>query len=177
MRGFGRLGLCAGLSLLSTSSSWPVRVLAAEQARVRTSLEREGEREALRRAVAGAARRLERPGCQRIFRDFTDASGRSLQEGLDATGQSGASFLHDWVFFADGREEPRCAQRWVLAFTQPGSRAVWICGRRFSREQWQAPGHAEVVLIHETLHVLGLGEDPPTSAEISRQVHARCGGG
>ena len=90
-------------------------------------------------------------------------------------GQDGASFLRDWVFFADGGREVRCADPRVLAFTQPGSRAVWVCGRRFSREQSSDPEYAEVVLIHETLHTLGLGEGPPASKEISRQVAARCG--
>jgi hypothetical protein len=34
----------------------------------------------------------------------------------------------------------------------------------------------ELVLIHELLHSLGLGENPPSSAEITRQVTKRCGG-
>jgi len=34
---------------------------------------------------------------------------------------------------------------------------------------------AEAVIIHETLHSLGLGENPPTSDEITRRVFSRCG--
>jgi len=30
-------------------------------------------------------------------------------------------------------------------------------------------------MIHEALHTLGLGENPPTSAEITERVLARCG--
>jgi hypothetical protein len=33
---------------------------------------------------------------------------------------------------------------------------------------------AEAILIHEILHTLGLGENPPSSAEITRQVWRRC---
>jgi hypothetical protein len=173
MRGLKRPGVCLGIAL-ATLQPWPARARATET-RLRTTLEREGERKALRRALTGALRRLERPRCQQIFRDFKDSTGQTLQQGLDAVGQNGASFLQDWVFFADGRQERRCADTRVLAVTQPGSRSVWICGLRFSREQWRDPEHAEVVLIHETLHVLGLGEDPPSSEAISRQVLARCG--
>jgi hypothetical protein len=30
-------------------------------------------------------------------------------------------------------------------------------------------------VIHETLHTLGLGENPPSSAEIDSAVARRCG--
>ena len=33
----------------------------------------------------------------------------------------------------------------------------------------------EAVIIHETLHSLGLGENPPTSDEITWRVFSRCG--
>jgi hypothetical protein len=32
------------------------------------------------------------------------------------------------------------------------------------------------VILHEMLHTLGLGEDPPTSQEITAQVVAACFG-
>jgi hypothetical protein len=175
MRGLEGLGLCLGMAVVAAASSWPRLARAAETNHLRTALEDEGERRALGRALEGAARRLRRPVCQRIFQDFKDASGRTLQEGLDDVGQSGASFLQEWVFFADGRQVPLCADGRVLAVTQPGSRSVWICGRRFLAEQWRDPGDAEAVLIHEVLHTLGLGENPPSSEAISRQVIARCG--
>jgi hypothetical protein len=31
------------------------------------------------------------------------------------------------------------------------------------------------MIIHEELHSLGLGENPPDSKEITQQVIARCG--
>jgi hypothetical protein len=33
---------------------------------------------------------------------------------------------------------------------------------------------AEVYVIHEMLHTLGLGENPPSSREITRRVNGRC---
>ena len=44
-------------------------------------------------------------------------------------------------------------------------------GNEFCRDD---PTWAEVVVIHEALHTLGLGENPPSSAEISIRVAARC---
>ena len=36
------------------------------------------------------------------------------------------------------------------------------------------PSDAEDLIIHELLHSLGLGENPPTSSQISSQVMRRC---
>jgi hypothetical protein len=173
----GRESWAARLSacVLALGVAMPSTARSAGTPPLRTSLTSDWQRRALRHALAGAARRLERPRCQRLFSDFKDQSGVALQEALDAVGQTGSGFLQGWIYFADGRSQPRCADPRVLAMTQPGSRSVWICGSQFLREYRRAPGEAEVVLIHETLHALGLGEDPPTSAEISRQVVARCG--
>ena len=33
----------------------------------------------------------------------------------------------------------------------------------------------EAILIHEALHSLGLGEDPPSSDYITERIRARCG--
>jgi hypothetical protein len=35
--------------------------------------------------------------------------------------------------------------------------------------------HVEAILIHELLHSLGLGENPPSSDYITSRVRARCG--
>jgi hypothetical protein len=49
-----------------------------------------------------------------------------------------------------------------------------MCGREFRNRNRTA---AEIIIIHEFLHVLGLGENPPTSDEITERVAARCGAG
>jgi hypothetical protein len=124
----------------------------------------------LRRGVEGAHRRLAQPECQRLFTDFVDERGRPLQERLDSLGMTGQQFLQ-FVGFYEGIGHGRCASGNVLAFTQPGSLAVWVCPQ-IARQgsEW-----AELVVLHEMLHSLGLGENPPSSQAITRQVEARCG--
>ena len=63
----------------------------------------------------------------------------------------------------------------MLAWTSPGSRAVHVCWSQFSYWQRANPGYTATIVIHETLHTLGLGEGPPTSGAITAKVIARCG--
>jgi hypothetical protein len=128
---------------------------------------------ALRRAVMGARRRLERPECQRLFAEFTDASGRPLQETLDALEQTGPRYL-GLILFADASQRPHCKAGGSVAFTEPGSRVVYVCGPQLKNTVDQNSAKAEAVVIHEMLHSLGLGENPPTSEEITARVLARC---
>ena len=65
--------------------------------------------------------------------------------------------------------------------TVPGSLPVFVCptgvghnNGRFAGIQVQEPAVAEYMVIHEFLHTLGLGENPPTSFEITAQVRERC---
>jgi hypothetical protein len=128
---------------------------------------------ALHWAVVGAHRRLEQPACQRLFAEFTDASNRTLQENLDALGETGASYL-GLIRFADGTDRPRCKKGDALAFTRPGSHVVYVCGRPFKNLVDRSPTTAQAIVIHEALHTLGLGENPPSSADITATVMARC---
>src|SRR5437867_12873771 len=109
---------------------------------------------AIRLAREGAARRLARPECAQVFGDFTDASGRPLQAQLDAFRLGGPDYL-SLVFFADGLDRGRCEDDRVLATATPGGRVVSIC-RRFNRAYMHDPRWAELILIHEALHTLGL---------------------
>jgi hypothetical protein len=66
--------------------------------------------------------------------------------------------------------------------TRPGSGSVGVCpmvggpfSSRLAEVQLRTPAFAESIVIHEMLHTLGLGENPPTSLEITRQVQLRCG--
>jgi hypothetical protein len=127
---------------------------------------------AIRMAREGAARRLSEPRCAQVFADFTDAEGRTLQEKLDGYGLTGTDYL-SLVYFADGLERGRCDDGGVLATATPGSRLVSVCSR-FARAYRNDPTWGEIVLIHEALHTLGLGENPPSSSEISTRVMARC---
>lgn len=128
---------------------------------------------AVRRAALGARQRLGQPGCQRVFSEFTDATGRTLQERLDVLGQTAASYL-GLILFADGKRLQACGDPIIFAVTEPGSRVVHICGRQFAVAHDQDATRTEAFLIHEELHSLGLRENPPSSREITARVLARC---
>jgi hypothetical protein len=128
----------------------------------------------VQRSLDRARGRLERPQCQRVFTDFQDASGRPLQDALDRTGRSGAEHLGSLLFY-DGGGQPRCSGR-TLAFTWVGSQIVFVCTQQFVAAARRDPILADAALIHESLHSLGLGENPPTSSEITSRVISRCRG-
>jgi hypothetical protein len=121
-------------------------------------------------ARQGARERLGRPECQAVLADFKDGSGRRLDEVLRATGRTAQEQL-DLLVLESGFGRQAC-NRGVLASTSVHSSEVFICLRPFTllpaREQ-------EAVLIHEMLHSLGLGENPPESVAITEQVLKRCG--
>lgn len=127
------------------------------------------------RALAGARRRLRDEECQRIYTEFEDAEGQPLRAALDRAGTTGEEYL-DRLFFYDGTRMTQCDRRTVLAFTTRGSRVVFVCAAQFSQAARMDPLLAEAALIHESLHSLGLGENPPTSLAITRVVMARCAG-
>jgi len=124
------------------------------------------------RAAHLAARRLQEPDCQRLLDDFTDREGRPLRERLGA--MTPAAYLVGLVL-REGeipRGSGRCASPGAAAFTVDGA-AVFVCGTSFARLGRGARANA---LIHEMLHTLGLRENPPSSAEITRRVTEHCGG-
>ena len=127
---------------------------------------------ALAEAGRAAAARLAEPGCARIFSEFRDASGVTLQQRLDALGRSGSAQLQA-VYFYDGANRRGCQGNGTLAVTEPGSVVVHVCPQ-FVLRQRQDPDQAPIALIHELLHTLGLGENPPSSEAITRHVRARC---
>ena len=128
----------------------------------------------VRKAVMGAGRRLANPRCAQVLSEFTDAENRKLQTNLDAAGLSASGYLAR-LEFHDGGDRRPCATSGVAAFTTPGSLAVWICTRQFAIAHYTYPDLAEFLIIHEALHSLGLGENPPSSEQITRRVAARCG--
>jgi lysine-specific metallo-endopeptidase family protein len=124
-------------------------------------------------ALRGAHRRLAQPGCQAVFSDFTESSGRRLQDVLDERGETGQSHLQR-LFFYDGADARECTDPGVLAFTQPGSHVVYVCNQWFREAFATNPSKVEAVIIHESLHSLGLGENPPRSQDITARVMERC---
>jgi hypothetical protein len=128
--------------------------------------------------VEGATKRLRRPRCAQVLADFTDRSGQSLAATLAATGRSPTEAFSR-LQFADDSSSPQCERDFQrLAFTQVGSSVIHVCGLRFRLRDWSVRKRmtVEILFIHEFLHTLGLGENPPTSDAITRQVAIRCGG-
>jgi hypothetical protein len=130
---------------------------------------------AVQGAVDGAAARLSRPSCQDVLADFADESGQSLRTRLLARGNSLAEAFSA-LRFVDNHSSPQCNADTTLAFTQTGSLVVHVCGRQFVKRSMRNRMTVEVIVIHEFLHTLGLGENPPTSEAITAQVALRCGG-
>jgi len=156
-----------------------VLVLAASAAAVSPDLvrlENSFHAEAVRRALAGAAARMEGARCQDVLTDFRDRDGHTLRQNLDALGQTPPGFLGR-IFFYDGDLSLTCRRQdrgQVYAFTAPGSHVVFVCGSRFHEGWRRKPEWGEIILIHEALHSLGLGEDPPSSEEITARVAGSC---
>ena len=51
---------------------------------------------------------------------------------------------------------------------------IYLCGRRFIKSAQRELIELKAVVIHEMLHSLGLGENPPTSNHITHWVRRRC---
>ena len=120
-------------------------------------------------------RRLSDGECRRVFSDFQSRTlGRPLGDVLQSRGLTAEKHLETLVF-KDGSGKPACASPGILAFTQVDGDTVFVCAPQFTRAVESNPGFAEIVLIHELLHTLGLGENPPTSGEITARVEERCG--
>ena len=170
MKILGVIALSHVLVPLAPAETWPgdpgFVVVQSEMSRAAGGM-------ALHWAVAGARQRLEQPACRGLLAEFSDASGRPLQENLDALGETGGSYLAR-ILFADGSGRARCSGDEAYAFTTPGRRVVYVCGRAFKNLASRDPVRAQAIVIHEALHTLGLGENPPTSAEITARVVARC---
>jgi hypothetical protein len=132
------------------------------------------------RAKAGAARWLEDSECLKLLTEFTDAEGRPLDQTLAAWGMSAGEYVLA-LPFQDGSALAHCRNARIELVTHRGLRPVYVCpvgvgalNSRFARTQIQTPALAEAMVIHEMLHTLGLGENPPTSFEITERVRTRC---
>jgi hypothetical protein len=75
--------------------------------------------------------------------------------------------------FLDGSGETLCRSSRIALVATPNVRRVFVCPA-FADLQLREPREAESMVIHELLHTLGLGENPPTSMEITRRVAVRC---
>lgn len=127
-------------------------------------------------AVDTARGQLANPECQKVLTDFRAVDGRTLVEHLDDLRLTAKDYV-GFLWFIDGDKTELCRST-VFAFTQPGSRAIYVCGSSFMGLVGRAgPISPSVVVIHEMLHSLGLGEGGsfPSSAAITHRVELRCG--
>jgi hypothetical protein len=124
-------------------------------------------------AIQHAHAALEDPRCREIFQEFRDASGGTLQSRLDSLGQTGQAYLEAILFYDGSGREP-CRLSTTLAATIPGHRVVFYCRQALDRWARHDRPRLMVTILHEELHSLGLGENPPTSREISLKVAERC---
>jgi len=130
---------------------------------------------AVRLALDGAARRLTHQRCQTLFTEFHDEHDNPLSERLAELGPTAREYLEQ-VVWHDGSRAERCRQERTLAFTAAGYRVVFICGPSFQQAHATDRNLAEAILIHEMLHSLGLGENPPSSQAITYRVQSQCRG-
>jgi len=125
-------------------------------------------------SIEGAARRLAKPTCQGIFDQFTDVAGHPLADKLAEWGKTPADAMAS-LYFVEGDSSAQCrTDETTAAFTVPHSRVVHVCGTRFADRFARKTAGGEVLMIHELLHALGLGENPPTSAQVTAAVWSRC---
>jgi hypothetical protein len=127
----------------------------------------------VRTMVEDAAERLARPTCASLLTKLHDQEGRPLQAKLDSTGVDARTYMRERIFFYDAEERSVCRRSGVLAYTMPGVRVVHVCPR-FAMLQDKRPDRTHAYLIHEALHTLGLGENPPSSAAITEVVLEHC---
>jgi hypothetical protein len=127
---------------------------------------------AVKRALLAARLRLGVARCREVLDDFP--AEPPLAFVLDELGRTPEEHL-DRLVFQDGSRRAPCASPAILAFTHPRSDTVYVCASQFKRAVQNDPTHAEMILIHEMLHTLGLRENPPTSLEITARVTERCG--
>jgi hypothetical protein len=127
-----------------------------------------------RQALDLAWERLARANCADLLKTFKDRAGRPLDERLGEFAVDRQTYL-TMVVFIDGSREMPC-MKGGFAFTTPGSRVVRVCVEELKRTWHASPERAVSGVIHEMLHTLGLGENPPSSPEITRRVLQGCDG-
>ena len=129
----------------------------------------------MKSVVEAAAARLARCSCEKVLFDFVDEHGVPLGTRLASTTRNPVEAFTA-LRFVNKPLAPQCHTGQRLAFTFPGSQVIYVCSLKLRNESIRNSVRTELILIHEFLHSLGLGENPPTSQQITTQVERRCGG-
>lgn len=167
-----RLAVVASAALLAAPLA---RLEGAEPDLARICTRRGDDTTAVLEALHGAQRKLRAPACEALLDEFRGPDGRLLRERLAPFEMPAADYVTLLVILdgGDARAGRRCQGGDAAAVTTRGRALVYVCGEVFRS---LSPGQRENVLIHEMLHALGLGENPPRPGEINVQVWRRCGG-
>jgi hypothetical protein len=163
------LGLAATLAMGVPGPAWAEEPPAVGGVRIARGL----TGNAVRKAVAGARRRLQDPKCGAVLAAFHDKAGHSLLDPIELGRISPEAHLDEVLFF-DGSDHRVCDGATIPAATLAGSRVVLVCPRQFVRLAEHDGREADFVVIHEMLHTLGLPENPPAPSEIRHAIAARC---
>jgi len=158
----------AGTAASDVSRAAPKSAAAASRVYIADARVRRAAQSALQVASTQAATRR----CQRVLSEFADRDQQPLASRLHALRLPLQEYVRT-VVFVDGGSLPACRKS-VLALTMPGSRVVHLCGAAFADVAEHSPVEAGVLVMHEVLHTLGLGESPPSPAFISRRVRELC---
>ena len=126
----------------------------------------------VRSALDLALALLGSPDCPGIYSEFQRPDGRTPRDELERMGIGPEEFLESLVF-TDGSREAVCRRDRAVMTATPGRALIYVCPR-FAAFQIGNPRLSAAVIIHESLHALGLGENPPSSDEINRRVERRC---
>jgi hypothetical protein len=124
-------------------------------------------------AIHGAIARLARPECRRLFTELADEMGTPLSRALERSAMTAQAFLAN-LRFVNGDGSRPCRSGASMMFTRRGGRVIFVCAARFADRFARQTVGGELLVLHELLHALGLGENPPASHEITAHVRVRC---
>ena len=126
----------------------------------------------VRRAIDLAIQKVALPECAAVYADFELAKGGTPRDALNRTGMAPEELFESLVF-VEGSRDPSCRRTPAVLKATPGRYVIAVCPE-FAQVAMRDPGLSASLIIHESLHALGLGEDPPSSKAITRQVERRC---
>jgi len=126
---------------------------------------------ALRHGLDMASRLLDDAECRKVLTEFQTEKDQPLTAALLQMSLGIQDYLR-FVYFRDGSQYPACSA--AVAYTTVGGRVVFVCANSLERHWRSNRNHVVFALVHEVLHTLGLGENPPSSPEITYRVRKRC---
>jgi hypothetical protein len=124
-------------------------------------------------ALAGASNWLKKPECRGVLTEFKDQQGVPLDQKLARLSVDEVGYLRT-ILFRDGSHLSPCKRPATVMFTTPNSKLVFVCEKQLLEQVRSNRFVLNALIIHELLHTLGLGENPPTTWEITDRVKARC---